>query len=556
VNLLNNPNVHHAFIANKALFQLTGTYDDVPLRSYKTHFTGHLANELDEVTQGGSVLTRDALTGISSKILSISADVDTIAPIVHGFDTRRYMFLLDISPQSHGGVQNDIRFIFTGYTDFNGAVIRGSEKYIDGGMRLYFNAAYVVRDTMTMGGRGMTSTIVEAHQFLQNPQAANDFMQSIKLFAQRPEDVFAAIEMNENPVMAAVEESGYAVKDYTNSVNGVVRRSSRDLNTTSGWLSRSLTGFVNAKLGDAGNEEKEDYHPSQLYVDARSKTRDKPISSSPFLRVLVNDHGFNRDGFITYKDLCSVVANLDRIAEINEPHIGKLASRGRYSSLTGATPDGIGAAVIAVHVPPILLRFGVGAYSFRATNRLSQREIMMLPREAYIDNASGGMTHAITPLSYDSFASNVDLRQEMTAINASICREVLDFISQNHHMTYEMVVTIDMLSETEIHISVGDNMIPVPALYPAFCDGLWSPNMSSDQNSVQSLVENIGGMLNDMGDIVDRSRGRTPVSRQHQPIAQHSRAPDAFMARQDVSVNRVGYTPARTPTPTTRKSGW
>jgi hypothetical protein len=543
-----NQNDTATFVCNKSEWQLSGTYDDIHLRPFVPHFDGHIQNELDEATEGGANFSREALVGVAPKIIQISSDVHCAAPIVNGFNEERYHFCIDISPRSRGGIQSDMRYILTGYSDYAGANDHGTRGVtIDPDLRLYLNAAYVVRDTVAAYGHGVHSVITESHQFLHNPKAANDFMESISLFAQRPEDVFGLIDQNTNPLMDRVNQNaGYRVDDYRNSVNVSMKRNRRDMNTSAGWLSNTLGSFASAVKSNTDTEDSATFvgEDDNVYSKARDKSRERSLGSSPLLRTLVVNYDLTKNGYITYSDLCAVIADLDRVTVINTPSYG-LYSRGSQEHWHGSDDGAVACQMILTQLPSILQRHCIGAFSFHATNTLTSAQIAMLPRGTYVDSYDVSSSHVITPLSFDSFASNVDLSQDIYIAMESIAREILAPLSMNHQLDYDVTVNCDMLGDTSVSISIGDDRAITDRTAPSFCDHLYSPNLTDQQYGTED-------MLSDVCDMLGHVRKRvTSWESEPQEIITSTRDIPArhIAARQDRA-------PVQTPTRPARRSSW
>src|SRR5690606_19121326 len=96
------------------------TYDDVYLRSYEMRVSGRNMNVLAEVTEGGRTFAHTALAGVAGKMLRPTTSASSIAPIVNGWNERRYRFMMEVVREDPFMPGQESVDIFSGYTDYMG----------------------------------------------------------------------------------------------------------------------------------------------------------------------------------------------------------------------------------------------------------------------------------------------------------------------------------------------------------------------------------------------------------------------------------------------------
>lgn len=531
------------FVALKAEMAISGTYDDIYIKPYTINYNRDIHNVLVETTEGGSNLNPLAFAQVAPHIIQQSTDANNIAPIARGFAERRFRFVIQMQPFSNAGLSVGVRHVLTGYTDGVEITNINGRQHINPEMKMYLNSAYVIRDEPTANGAGMVSTITDSYQFLQDPGSATDYMRSLGLYAIRPEDIFTTLQEDSNPINQTTRSMGYALTDTRNMISGRMLRNSRGMNNSSNYLAKIVQGYAKAELGsdediaDAGDS------PDDIFGNARENVRERALSSSPVMRTFINDYAIQRQGYITYGDMCNAIGGLDddRIMNVIPPTtntLAKMYTRGQREGWAGSTDEQIAAQMALRALPPIMLRYALGRLQFSANNVQDPTQAQMSGAFVFGTDARA---HCITPLGCEGFCSNVNMINYIRAAAEAIVVDILNPISRNNERNYQMVVSVNMLGDIELEVAIGNSTVLVPFTAPVFCDGLFAPVVSDDSNGVRNMATQVGAMLKGLSNSFNHNQmQRQIITSPHAPLV-NSQQPSYNPAAMTVDTSNLRW---------------
>lgn len=475
----------------------TTRYDDVYRRPFTTNYDGDVDLAMKQATEGGSRTSMEALTSVAGSFLQPSAVPMGVANIDNGFSEKRLSFMMEFREQSNLGT--GLRYILTGYTNHLGVSNMTGQTHVDPEMKLYLNNIFTIRDSAIRtahSNNAVQSNMVDGLHVLHNPNS-NDYMRQVEpLYMQRPEDVYAKIAFEHDPVMDYARQSN--VTDSRNVVSEI-RTANRRHESRPRYLSDSINAYQTASH-DSDAYMSED---SNVWDNARDKVREKPVTGNKLMNMLQVRSSLMTLGYITYSELCSIVPDLDsnnQIVLTSPVQQSKEYQPGQGENWGTVSQEAIAATIIQQITPSIMsdsLIMGVG---FQATNNTITGE------------------HVITPYQVMSFTKNLNMEPHIRYFLDRLRREVLDDISKNGQVSYTVDCRMDMMYDSHITISI-DGQPEVYFAAPSFCDGLYTPIVTSDQSGPSGMASDIETMLYNLGgDLTRMNNDQNVVDTSGQPM--------------------------------------
>lgn len=494
-----NPRV--SFQIAKMLFCPTGTYGDQFLRPFYLgdNVDFQSMSVLQEITKGGRNINPGVLAPYSGQLLRPKADVMTGVQIANGWGEQRLRFMMEVHSKTMGA--NLVTYV-TGYTNYPGYHrMPGNEVVFDSEMRLYFNNTVTIQQASYDAGHGnaVRSSVTDSSHLLfgkYNPSFNAD--QSQVAMATRPEDIFSIMEVS-------MQAGGEMYNDGRLMFADLLPKKSRRSNELSNvYMSTVLKNFRDSVTSATGGLST----PEEAMSYAIGNVAESVINEDPLFHAICRQMNFNEDGSITYGSLCKVSPGLDSVAAITggeskyqqANHIA-----GQTSGLHVATPECLAATTVAREVPAIMSELMLTGLMFTATN----------------DTLGGEYVVEISP-HYNSFA-NMDMTRYIESFKQRLIGGVLQGLSNNRLVKFNMTVQVDMFGETYVTISLNGGPM-TPHCFAGFADALTAPVMSYDQNSVFNLVKDFDqiGLNLDIKHSVAEGMMR---HQQHTPSNNHSVSP-------------------------------
>ena len=470
-----------SMIVKRAILLETSRYDDAYLRPYVTRYDQTVSDELNGATEGGSRLTSGALAYVSSSFLQPASVVNTVASLANGYGEKRFSFMMEILSVANGGQQlmGGIRRIITGYTDHLGVSALTGEKHLDPEMKIYFNNIFVLRDSAIPTPNGViteTNVVKNKHLIFNNNQ--QDYMATNSpMFTLRPEDIMMNLDTAVSPMMAGFNSSN--VID-ARAMLGNIKLSDRSFESRPNYLSKTIQSFKSAQTMEDTYEDSGD--DSNVYSTARDYLREEPLTSDIFMQALMSDYNYRTSSYITYRDLCGIVNDLDNRLEVITTSAPQRAAEyvpGQGESWRGSTYETIAATIISHSVPAIMSDCLLTRCGFQATN-----------------DVVGGASDVVM-FDAHGFADGMDYSNYISHFIERLKREVLYDISQRNERSYQVRVTIDMLNDSSIEISFDGEPF-TKYVIASFCDGLTSPVIADSIDYVDDVASDVGSMLNNL----------------------------------------------------------
>ena len=481
------------------LFPTKG-YNDIYRRSYNTYIDQNTENQLDEVTQGGTVLNNITVGQIASQVLQPSAQVEQQATIVHGWQTPRYRFILKIEEMGIGGIVN-IGF-YVGHTEhIEGVMFNGSQNsYFDPNMMFFVNSVNRVRvNTGSVNNSGIKVLQPEqSQQFIySNGAIANLQTGNMGMYKMRPQDVFQSQSLLNRLRQDNLLEPNTI--DTTGAILGIGGDiSSRSNNDPTNYLTKMLKAYryANDHNSDYGSDEED------IYQTAGSVVKEQSIYKNPFMNFMSN-HSYNiiSSGQFSWKELLSLCPHLDQITKVVLPsqtsnqvmhnhgitlnanmlNSANLWSNENTEHWKGSTNETIAAYMISQALPAMMVEKLIASIRLRITNQTMTGEIQYsVDAVSPIDQIAG----LLMPRHVEELVDRLKL-------------ETLGTITQGGVIPFDCLIDCSVFGDTFIQISINGGP-HTPLLMPTFADSAASPVITTsvdNYNKVSNDVVNLARKL-------------------------------------------------------------
>lgn len=274
------------------------------VQSWSANFTNfddnrHLQEALIEQTAQGTNLSMQALAPLANSILVPDSKATKLASIGGSYDVSR--FAVQIIVEVTDSQMMSSYEVITGYTDQFGLSMDGGQENIDDEMLLFINGVsdlnrehHGERDNWTVSNITQLLTPITG---TVNGETTIDNM----MVAARPADTIA--------VMASQVMSGAGSRTSVSSMllTSGNKRSSRDNNVASCFLSKTLTSYRDELIDPSGRPE-----DAMLNAAASPAVSELANTASVFLRELRFRTSFNQERALSWKELRTLDATLTK----------------------------------------------------------------------------------------------------------------------------------------------------------------------------------------------------------------------------------------------------
>lgn len=437
---------------------------------------------LAESTNGGQNITARSVGGLAGRVLRPISHVESEVHIPNGMDENRFLFMMEVSVSSMGTVTTHT---IQGYTDYLGVSRLSGRKTLDPDMVFTVNGSMALRrvDSRTGFGGLILPTVTESLHILRpDVSAGRNVIRGGRMTGSisiRPEDIINRVEQKE--ISDAFD--GMPVRCASNTFNNGLKRSRRSNGCATDYLLRTLTAARDA-VGEVSRMRGTN---DQMYEQIRSQLAEPGIASHDFYYALGKHTDFNRTASFTFADIEDMQPDLEievvmsgEVSRVHGVGIGLSGSRQDDSeNWDGSNNTAIAASIMASSLPAIMTQLFVTRVHFSVTNMTEDNEPCFVLYTA------------------ESFSANVDerfIRDFEISFRNKLIDEILNAISYNGQMAYDIDVDLDILTEGCYEISLdGDSMTRFVA--PAFCDSLYSPVVTTNQIIYDNLADDIEKMI-------------------------------------------------------------
>lgn len=459
----------------------TGTYQEQHLRPFNVNINERNINALKEVTRDGLNLGVAAVQDVATDIIAPSANTEGQANIAHGWDSRRFRFIMVVSEEHPFIKSGETLRVFFGYTDHCDA----SFNHLDPNMRIYFNSETVIINSIeqTPAGPTLKSSIQAANQIITPvdvvQQGPVSFHQPPTNLMLRPEDVFnkgqtmfVTDTLNnsgkfDTPITMALDNRSMSFPglDYSYS-----RR--RDTSPTR-YLSGTLNAFQHA-VRECGTDTDS---LEILYGESSSHSANSRMSSNPFISRLRDHCGYMENGFVTLADLQAVFpeTSYDTVTQYamdDGRSIRKVSHIGDSETWTGADNESVASSLIAQTIPSVMMDTFFRSVAFSATNGSGPNEYLIEFNPAMIKT----LVNVSTELA----------QAKILELEHRIKTDILNIISRGNQIPFQMIVSSDLSGDTIIDMGYQTQSL-TRYIAPTFSDSLFTPVLTRDHNLLTNI---------------------------------------------------------------------
>lgn len=478
----------------KLLIQETGTYNQQFLRPYVTDTTigGQELNRLAAKMVGNStnpILNPLSVVGSGSGFITRQATPEASIGIKNGWDQRRIRFIIEVVVDMLSGGSNS--HYYTGYTDFPG--VSASTGSIAPDMVFYINSITKTRAIIhhTPMGEVMNQNVVASQHVLFDNDYAGFSNPNLKR-TMRPEDIYTSLGNSLLFADADFQKSGF---DSRNTLRNTALTADRSLSTPAHYITSVVNNYIHATELEAFGQNEE-----AVYENARAVAMAEPSSSpsheDPFMNALSSLRGgVPTNGYFTYQELQRLdpnVINVTNYAIVAQTQVNQLHHAGQTNHWGGSDRMTSAAALLSNAVPALMMELMITRLTFKSTNH----DIGGRPR---------------TDILYGRGFSNMDMTMHYERFKLLFEKLIVSDLTYGNSMGYFIEMNVDLMGETWIKISL-DGQPPIDYVTPSFCDALFSPIITTSQETILNLSQDFSSLIGSVQDQVTLNSKPTELS--------------------------------------------
>ena len=462
----------------RLFFREMGTYADLYTRPYSTEGDGNVVRDLDELTMGGRQISPGLISGVATRILRPTADVDRRndrIEIANGWGTRRFMFIMEA--EVNRGSNSVSVEIITGYTEHNEVITRS--KSISEDTVLRFNGMYTVNTIQVYGRYGAQeqTSIREPIQLVNRRRKPSYGVggRNDDTVRMCPEDLFMIkTQVPEFEELAQVD--GYI--DTRGTIMRPLAPSRRENNLSSHYLTRALEAARDSHQDDFLGDEDE----SDRMVRARGKVREPLLQNRRAFSTLAQETAIMESGYVTYGELLAMDPDLDRIVQIsfNDDRKSHIDHRDNSENWYDRTSEAICATIIAHSIPNVMMECMYAHARIESTNM----------------TYSGRFESVAVKL--HPYMEGVDLDENYNHLMSKINTELMPGLLLNDQMMIDVTIECAIYADTIVEISI-DGGRKERFVFPTFCDALAAPVVADNRDRLHVLANDIVGIGDQLG---------------------------------------------------------
>lgn len=477
----------HSQIRNLQLEQLIlfemGTYHDQFRRSYTSDSVTMdnfriIQDRVNAVNyNNGGRIDATVLGGVGLSFIKPNPAPDSPHSIAipNGWNARRFRFMMRVSYERAQG-QKYIE-VLTGYTDDIGI---SSSLAINPMMVFHINSVIHLRESEYNTPYGMQKLVTVAensHLLGKTTYTGLAYNSEVRM---RPQEVF--IEMGS----LHLDRSG-GFRDTRTMHDDRPAKSSRQNASPNAYMGRILENYFNgARVADMEEQGSNGNGgpPGTPYDKARFFANDKAVSSDAVLAQLGQISG--TDGPSTtfrFQDLLAIdntiaqrlIMRIAGTATPSGPALQNLHDHRMTHNWSGSDYDDYVATVISQTVASMMSDLALTRVVFKVTNHT----IGAFPHWEVIDAA--GFAQAYVQEAFGKFQT-------------MFIHQLMNELSYHGEVSYRIEVNADLLGETAMKISFGNNPL-VDYVAPTFADALTVPVLSVDPNAAHNIAVNVDNLV-------------------------------------------------------------
>lgn len=476
------------FRATQSVMSETPVYPEMFSRTFNNNIQDE--SVIEEIWELNNIngINRNSMAQIASDIIRPSGTPSGRVNIDYGFGERRILFMISVEVPAPSGSVPWVT-ILTGYTDYSDYSLITQSLPDD--MRMYIDNVQTINKgtgfaRVTDSSHILSSRVMDSIDFLDTETEQttisdrNGYVVQPSMRLIRPQDVLSDISSG---IYALSQDTDAQVLNPSATLSRSRNVKNRRSN---GLASRYLNDLLKPAIETEEDSLFRGASDTSRYDSARvsATTREPSISSDLFLRHLKAYDNFVDSGYLTWGELRDLIPNLESITRLstvgNSPSItGHQARIDDTESWQAATMEAIAATTINSSIGAIMTSCLITSADITFSNES-------------LDNSSE-MT--VVPESVTVFDPDlVDARLQLNMLNQLIINELIPIVTHGGRHTIAARVIYEM--HIDCHITVSwDGGDFVPFVTPTFCDGLFSPMLTANQETVDAFSNNTANLI-------------------------------------------------------------
>ena len=457
----------------------------VPPQQQQSHRPYEMSGRVDEfltATEGGLHLSRGELSGIANGFMKPSFQPQDKVQITNGFDSPRYVFMLELVSPLYGMQGGDETVeIISGYVSHDhsdGGVHRVygmDEVIISPDLKFHVNNRITYQRTITVGARNKTHFDVRSSEIF----VPNTSLYSDGLFTLSPSDVLCSEETR------YISRGGFRpVKTLDFRSGGVGTNIRASLyNSSNNYVSDLMRAYMRSGEFDGPgnfNEPNYDQRLTGTLVQLGDMTS---IDSSPvrtlFYRAIGQNDPTKSDSF-TFRDIENRWGRnyVDSITDI----FLKPKSRSMYSP---NDTQHWGGTDIVTYI----------SYQLTQTIPYIMLENLLFELKLVLTNEEtmGGISEVLI-LDYREIAKGYITRPILFGIEGRIMNDIVKgvILHETNGARYHITMDAQLVSESEIRVSINGESETI-FIAPMFATSLASPQVATTPNYIDGVRDAVMG---------------------------------------------------------------
>lgn len=466
------------------IIQETGTYGQQYLRPYETNsnIDGSALDQLASKMVGNTanaILNPLAVVGSGGGFITRKAQPEAQLAIANGWDQRRIRFILKIVVDMQ--VSGSNTHIITGYTDFPG--VSAATLSIAPEMIFYINSitkTRTVNHITPMGQIGNMNVVASQHVLYDND--AGSYNSPVHKRTMRPEDIYTTMG---NSLLFNDPEFTNQGYDTRNVLRQTAVTADRNLSTPAHFITDVVNNYIHAAESENFGQDL-----NSIYTQAKARVMNEPNGAAsyddPFMTMLSHMRGGQPiNGYFTWGELQRMdpnVSNVTNYMVIGHTEVNRLHQAGQTHHWGGSDRLTVAATLLSNAVPALMMELMITRVAFKSTNH----------------NQNGRMETTI--LGGRGF-SNLDMTMNYERFKDTFERLILSDLTYGNMIGYFIEMNVDLTGETWIKISL-DSEPAVDFVTPSFCDGMFAPVITTNQQTVTNLSQDFNSLIESVQDRV------------------------------------------------------
>jgi len=476
------------------------------IRPYDLDQRGSAIDLFSKATEKGFNISAKRLAAVAAPLMGPSTRRKIDAHISNGWDAPRIMFAMVIATGNRAN-SKEYHYI-VGHTDESMHTVRGTNVRFEKRMKLYFNnitrihmteATYMTRDR---GHRSLWQPKIITHDQVLNRSAIEGFNggrreHRNRAMSLRPTDLFTR-QGGETAFGAYLTDKDVPVKNLCGVFSGQLRSSTRENNSSTNFMRRSLNAFVSSAADpqSAFIDDNHDHETMQRTIDS---VIENSIDADPYIEQIRRDSNILEQGYITFGELMDMNPDFDEDSQLPFIPLDRNNRNRIVDNIVGFKSDeneSIAAAMIAHSLPGILINSmysSVDNLTITTRARVGENKLQSAFPHPFVE----GMSIAASWPYFEDQIENILIQE----------------VSKGGQ--FEFDARIDANIDQMIKIWIRMDGAPEAYFeFPAFCDSLLSPMLEDNMKSFEDLSKGIVDLAGDLS----RQRLRSSPSAVVEPV--------------------------------------